>query len=63
MTGANGTPLFVPAIFANFDASGVCSLANTVPPGLTGIVLSFTTFGFVPNGKVRASNEVAVSFQ
>jgi hypothetical protein len=35
----------------------------TVAPGLAGSVLTLQTCGFVPTGKVQASNEVAVTFQ
>src|SRR6185369_4206782 len=59
----NGTPLFVPVVFGAFDATGVWSLALTVPPGLSGNVATFVSFGIVPTGKVDASGPFVVSFQ
>jgi hypothetical protein len=59
----DGVPMFLPAAFSAFDTSGVWSLSVTVPPGLSGNVLTLQTYGFVPTGKVQASNQMAVAFQ
>jgi Tol biopolymer transport system component len=58
----DGVPLFLPAALSTFDASGVWSLSATVPSDLSGSVLTLQTYGFVPTGKVQASNAVAVTF-
>jgi Tol biopolymer transport system component len=62
-TDVNGTSIFVPVVLATFDSAGRWSWSATVPAGLSGIVASFTAFGFAPSGKVDASNEVDVAFQ
>ena len=63
LTGVNGSPAFLPAHLDSFDAKGGWSFATTVPAGLSGNVLTFTTFGIVDPGVVRASNPFAVAFQ
>jgi Tol biopolymer transport system component len=59
----DGVPLFVPALVSTYDAAGGWSLATTVPPGLSGSVLTLRSYGFVPTGKVQASNDAAITFQ
>ena len=59
----NGTPLFVKIAIRAFDATGLWSLAETVPPGLSGIVATFLSFGIEPTGKVGLSNLEVVTFQ
>jgi Tol biopolymer transport system component len=59
----DGAPMFLPAAISAFDAEGVWSFSATVPSGLSGSVWTFRSYGFVPTGKVQASNDVAVTFQ
>jgi Tol biopolymer transport system component len=59
----DGAPIFLPAAISSFDAGGVWPFSATVPSGLTGSVWTFRSYGFVPTGKVQASNDVAVTFQ
>jgi len=63
VVGLNGTPLFLPVYIGSFDARGVLQLGGTVPGGLSGVVVSFETFGIVPTGKAESSNLAAVTFQ
>jgi Tol biopolymer transport system component len=63
ITDVNGTPMFMPALVGSFDATGRWAIAATVPPGLSGVVISFETIGFVSRVKVDVSNQFAVSFQ
>jgi hypothetical protein len=63
ITDVDGAPMFVPAVFGSFDAGGVLTLAAVVPSGLSGHVISFTTYGFIPSGRVDRTNPFAVSFQ
>ncbi len=59
----NGTPLFLTLAFGTFDASGLWSLGGTVPPGLSGNVVTFQSLGFAPTGKQALTNREAVTFQ
>ena len=59
----NGTPLFLKIAFRKFDASGLWSVAGTVPPGLSGNVVTFQSFGIAPTGNVDLTNLEAVTFQ
>ncbi len=59
----NGTPLFLTVAFGTFDASGLWSLGGTVPPGLSGNVVTFQSLGFPPTGKLALTNREAVTFQ
>lgn len=63
VTDVNGAPVFVPAVLGAFDAAGAWGYSATVPAGLGGYVFTLTTFGYAPDGKVHASNAVAVAFQ
>jgi hypothetical protein len=49
--------------FTSGDPNGVWTIADTVPPGLSGLELGFQLYGFVATGKVQASNVVAITFQ
>ncbi len=60
---SNGTPLFVQIAIRAFDATGLWSLAETVPPGLSGNVATFLSVGIAPTGKVGLTNLEAVTFQ
>ena len=44
-----------PVLFGNFDAAGVWTFGGTVPPGLSGLALTFETVGFTPTGRVGVS--------
>jgi hypothetical protein len=59
----DGAPMFLPVVISAFDANGVWSFSVTVPSGLSGSVWTFRSYGFVPTGKIQASNDVAVTFQ
>ncbi len=59
----NGTPLFLKIAFGTFDATGLWSVADTVPPGLSGIVATFLGIGIAPTGKVDLTNLEAITFQ
>jgi Tol biopolymer transport system component len=63
VTDVNGAPTFVPAVLGAFDAAGAWGYSATVPGGLSGNLLTLTTFGYAPDGRVHASNAVAVAFQ
>jgi Tol biopolymer transport system component len=63
LTDVNGSATFVPALLGSFDVVGGWSTSATVPPGLSGNVLTFTLYGFVTPAGVRASNPFAVAFQ
>jgi len=59
----NGAPTFLPVDFGNFDGGGRWTVTATVPSGLSGLVVTFSTFGFVPTGKIEESNRAAVAFR
>jgi len=58
----NGTPLWTLAIDI-FDAGGLWTLSGTVPPGLSGNVVTFLSIGFAPTGELELSNLEVVAFQ
>lgn len=60
---ADGTPLFLPVAIDLFDANGIWTLADVVPAGLSGSVWTIQAVGFVPTGRVQATNPVTLSFQ
>ena len=62
-TGLNGTPLVLPLVPGTFDAAGVWLFSATVPSGLAGNVVDFTSLGIAPTGKAALSNPVVVAFQ
>jgi hypothetical protein len=62
-TSVDGAPSFLPAAIGSFDAVGGWTLSATVPIGLSGHVVGFTTFGIVDTGKVDRTDEVEVAFQ
>ncbi len=59
----NGSSLFLPITSTRFDASGLWTLYGTVPPGLSGNVVTFVTLGIAPTGDVEISNLEPVTFQ
>jgi len=62
-TSVDGAPSFLPAVLGSFDAVGGWTISASVPNGLSGHVVGFTTFGIVDSGKVERTNEVEVAFQ
>jgi len=58
----NGTPLVQPLGFALFDAQGTWTKSGTVPPGLSGLVAGFQSWGFVQPGVIGASGVATVVF-
>ena len=50
LTEVNGTPAFIPLAFGSLDSNGNFSVTGTVPPGLTGMTLSFTGFAIAASG-------------
>jgi Tol biopolymer transport system component len=59
----NGVPTFLPSIFTAFDGQGEWTTTATVPPGLSGLLLTFGTWGDIRSGRVDASNRFVVGFQ
>ena len=63
LVDVNGTPLFLPVDFDSFDANGRrVHFSLPVPPGLSGIVATFVSFGVAASGTVVASNPAMVTF-
>ena len=60
----DGTPLFDRVgPFVSFDGSGMHTLSGPVPPGLTGSVATFQSFGFIDATQVADSNRAVLTFQ
>jgi hypothetical protein len=62
VVGVNGAPFFIPAFSSTFDGAGELALTTTVPSGLAGLVLDMVGLGIAASGKVKFSNEVALTF-
>lgn len=64
LTGVNGTATFFPIVFAHLDSNGSFALSGTVPPGLSGLSLTFTGFAIASGGgRLADSIPETVSFQ
>lgn len=63
VTDVNGAPMFLPAVLGTFDAAGRWAYSTVVPNGLSGNVVTVETFGIAPDGKVAATNGIALAFQ
>ena len=59
----NGTPLLVEIATRAFDPTGSWSIAETVPPGLSGVVAKFLSVGVEPTGEVGLTNLDTVTFR
>ena len=59
----NGTPMFIKVARGSFNAAGLWTVSGTVPPGLSGNVVTFQSFGIAPTGKVEPTNREVVTFQ
>ena len=59
----NGTPVSGPITSGLFDFFGLWSVSGTVPPGLSGLVVTFLAKGITPIGTVEATNRETVTFQ
>lgn len=62
-TAVDGAPSFLPVVLGSFDAVGGWTFSATVPGGLSGHAVSFTTFGIVDSGKADRTNEFEVDFR
>ena len=61
--GLNGSPLFWKLVVAPFDSAGTFTFSTTVPPGLSGNVVTLQGFGFIKSGAVDSSNPLDVPLQ
>ena len=63
LTRIDRTDWFQFLLFGRFDGTGNWVLNSTVPPSLSGIVMGFRSFGFLPtNGLLVRSPEITLSF-
>ncbi len=62
MVDINGTPMWGVAI-DTFDVDGLWTLSGTVPPGLSGNVVTYLSVGFAPTGELQLTNLETVTFQ
>jgi Tol biopolymer transport system component len=58
----NGGPMFLVLALGTFDPDGAWSLADTVPAGLSGNIVTLQAFGIVDSGRVAASRGVPLTF-
>ena len=59
----NGTPVFVPVDLGPFAANGQrVHLSAPVPPGYSGLVATFVSFGVAASGKAATSTPAVVTF-
>ncbi len=58
----NGAPVFGVVALDVFDARNEWVLSEVVPPGLSGYVLTFQSFGFARSGNATATNRRTVQF-
>lgn len=57
-----GASTFLSVAVGLFDAAGLWAISGTVPPGLSGAVLTFQGYGVEPGGEVGATNLEVVVF-
>ena len=66
LVDVNGAPYFELLLKDKFDGAGVWTLSGSIPPGLSGNVMSFKSLGFVVKScgkRVALSNPEAITFQ
>lgn len=63
LTGVNGTATFFPIVFGNLDSNGTFALTGTVPPGLSGLSLTFMAFAIGAGGGLADSISETITFQ
>ncbi|MEW6743362.1 MAG: FG-GAP repeat protein [Planctomycetota bacterium] len=62
IVGVNGVPVFQRVAVGSFGADLKWQLSDTVPPGLSGVLLTFQAFGMTRCGNPDATNEERVYF-
>ncbi|MEW6741227.1 MAG: clostripain-related cysteine peptidase [Planctomycetota bacterium] len=62
VTNVNGIPMFAFLLFGTFDVAHKWTVPAVVPPGLSGLVVTFQSYGITACGRVDATEPVVVTF-